>query len=330
MNASLAALLALLAQDGRENRLWWTEVELDGPLEEVRFECAEDGETRIRTDLAAGEERRITVPLPLRSPLGSAGLDEVPSPSVHARGSGRATLFLFAEEQPAERVARLPAGLRSRSRPPLAQESPRAGLAELALVAAAFLLARSRRRMQLVLGSFAAALLVLFLSSRRVPEVRETRVLELDLDARSGFSIRGALDALSFPAERLEVEPAHARIELELELGQQDELRGWIRSSGSRLYALEFGSVEPAWTEPWSRARNDHADFTRTWIRTAQGRWSATGPWRRGEPLTEVPDGISSGADPPGWLCVGLPLGRSVFLGELEQGSWVRASGFPD
>ncbi len=327
MNASLVALLALLAQDGRENRLWRAEVQLGGALEEVRFDCREDGETRIRTDLAAGEDRKVLVPLPIRCPSGSEGLDAIPSPAVHARGSGGATVLRFAAGQPADGVARLPIELRSRSRPPLVRGSPRAGLAELALVAAAFLLTHSRRRMQLVLGSVAAALLVFFLANRRVTEVRETRVLELDLEARTGLLIRGAWDALVLPADRLEVDPAHARVELELELEGGDELQGWICSRGSRLYALELSSVEPSWTQPWSRARNDHADFSRTWIRTAEGRWSAAGPWRRGEPLSA---GSSSGEDPPGWLCVGLPLGRSVFLGEVEEGAWVRATGFPD
>jgi hypothetical protein len=160
---------------------------------------------------------------------------------------------------------------------------------------------------------------VFVLAARRAPESTEGHVVEIDAASPEWLEIEGALGALELPAERLEAEPAHAPLELDLEL-VAGEVRGRVRSPGARLYAIRTGSGSLP-----TRERNDAGDFERTYTRDASGVWLEHGAWARGAPL---PEGGPPRAQPPGWLVAGCAPGRTIFLGARPDGAWVRALGF--
>jgi hypothetical protein len=319
---SAAVLVALLLAARGESRLAWAEVELHGPLEEVRFDCGREGHARLRIALAAGEERSLRVPLPLGS-FADAGpsIDSGSSPRarLQVRGAGRASVRSIAPGPAAERFERLPPGLRARPRPPVGAARARAGAAELLLVAAALLISRSRTRW--VLAACAAGIggLVFVLAARRVPVLESGHVVEIDTAVPEWIEIEGAFGVLDLPAERLEAEPSHAPLELDLEL-VAGEVRGRVRSPGARVYRIRVGSGGLP-----TRDRNEDGDFERSYTRDASGAWLEHGPWARGEPL---PEGGPLRAQPPGWLVAGCAPGRTVFLGARADGAWVRALGF--
>ncbi len=318
----MMALLLVLASGGAlagENRLHWVEVELRGPLEEVCFDCGHDGATRLRARLAPGEELEVLVPLPLRDPVVNGDPSLRPRPRIQVLGAGRVILGALVPDSAQARFERLPPGLRARSRPPVGPGGAHARAPELLLVVAAFLLARSRSRLFLVAGSSLACILVFVLASRRIPGSAAYRVVEIDVESPAWFEVEASAGTLSLPRERLEVEPAHATVQFELEL-RAGEVRGIARSPGSRLYGILLGTGAIP-----TRGRNDGRDFEGAWSRDADGGWRDHGAWKRGVPL---PEASPARILPPGWLLAGLPPGRGVFLGVTEDGSWVRVTGF--
>ena len=321
----VVALLLVALTAGGENRLWWVDLELEGPLDEIRLDAGPDGATVVALSLVPGERRRLAVPLPVRSPLGAAALGTLSLPELVAVGEGTARWLGWSEEQPAERIERLPAALRDRPRPPLALAAPRAGLGELAVLVAFFVagFALRRRASAALVVSLVGAAIVAPFAARGPRSEPELVLLELELAEGHALRVQVARDRLALPAERLEVEPAHARLELVLEL-VGDRLRGFVTAPETRLYGLRAEGAAALGPDA-----NGLVDFTATWVRSADGAWSAHGAWRRGAALP-APAPPAQAGDPPGWLRTGIPPGRAVLLGRLESeaSAWVRASGF--
>ena len=147
---SALVLLAAGAVQAGENRLWTVELELRGPAAEVRLDCGSDGTTRFLGPFLAGEDRRLTVPVPVRSPLGAEALASLPLPRAELvpAGSGGAVRMLgWSPAQPAEELARRAGALLGRGRRECERAAVRAEAAEvLAVLLAGAVVVGVRRR----------------------------------------------------------------------------------------------------------------------------------------------------------------------------------------
>lgn len=327
----LAALLLLAgAAAAGENRAWFLELRLIGPLEEVHFDCGEEGATRLIASLREGEEVRLAVPLPLRSPLGAAPLEQREIPTPRITGAGAVQVLGWSERQPSAAIDRLPPGLRARARPALPDSRPRAGGAALALVAAAFLLALTLRRPRALAPAAAlvaaAGALLLTVSA---PSSRETvRVLEGDLASGTWLEAWGARDRLEGLGDRLEVVPDGRSLLLEGELlpgvGARDP-RFVAHAVAAELHARRVVSHSDGLAAPPAGVGSPAA----CWVRDAAGTRHGGGGWKWGETLSIAPGGGEKGA-PPGWLEAGMPPGIEVLLGRFggeDASRWLRVTG---
>jgi hypothetical protein len=319
---ALAALVLACAARG-ENRLWYVDLELRGACEAVRLDCGADGETRLAGPFSPGEDRRFTLPVPVRSPLGAQGLAAVPLPRAQALPAGAAAevrVLGWSVEQPAgvlEREARL---LLARQRPPSAGHAARAGWVELALVLAAggFLLALRRRLVPALVLALGVSGLAFGLTRARAGGSEAVELVDWEAGAASALGVHAAAERLALPRAGLEVTPEGCRIEFEL---SRDGRSGTASATRAALAALEL--VPPP---PLSPGQNGSAALAEAWTRTARGDWRAHGPWPSGAPLP-VP-ATDPRSDPPGWLASGLPPGRGVLLARTEAGAWLRCLGF--
>ena len=341
----LLALAASLAGTAGETRAHLARVQLEGPLERVRFVVEPMGETVVEGPLLAGESRALQIPLPLWAPPGSV------EPEVVATGNGRAVFAGWVDPlgAGAERAwLALPAGLRARARLPDPEREPlRAPPLALLAVLAGFVLLLSQRRHPARAAAIgvASAVLTGALAFAGTPPPSRLRVLEGDAPSGRWIAVDGARGELALPAElplRVESRPARARLVWRVPLAG---VRGWLdgearptwilRGAGAALFAVS--TFEPA--QPVEGSRNAWGDFERAWVRDEAGAaWRQVGPWAFGRPLPEGGPG-----DPPGWLVAGLPQGPRVFAGLLDPdvgtGSpprggpsvavWVRLTGFP-
>ena len=318
MIAILHAVLLLAA--GGENRLWFVDVELRGACEEIQLDCGSDGVTRFLGPFSSAEDRRSSVPVPVRSPLGAEGLLSLPLP--HARvlpATSQATVRVlgWSREQPAADLAHRAAELLGRARPPVASAPPRAALPEVALVlvAGGFML-RFRRRLWVCLAlALGSGLATLELARSREAEPRPVRILEWEGSGTLALSVRVARDELALPCEWLELVPEGGPLVFEWS-GQGS---GVARAPRASLAAAE-GAVVP----PLARDRNAGEPLEAVWTRSAAGAWTTHGPWPASAPL----GGRQAGGDPPGWLASALPPGRTVLLGRTAGGEWLRCLGF--
>jgi hypothetical protein len=316
----VSVLAVLLCLWGGENRLWHVELELSGACEELRLECGSDGATHLLGPFPGAGERRVLAPLPLRSPLGAAGLGALPLPRVVALPSGSTAsvrALALVAHAPAERLERLAGSLLARPRPPSSPRLARAARGELALVlvAGGFLLgARRRPWLALALG-LAAALAAGALARGRTASAEPVRLLDWEAGGELALAVTAAAGELPLPRERLEVLPEGAALEIEaLAAGG-----GRVRAPGARLFGLEGVPLPPL-----SAAANGGEDLAAVWTRDERGAWRARGAWRGGEPLPEA----GAGGDPPGWLASALPPGRTVLLARSASGAWLRCLGF--
>jgi hypothetical protein len=316
------ALLACAA--GGENRLWFVDLELCGACEEVRLECGSDGVTRLLGPFASGEDRRASVPVPVRSPLGAAGLSSVPLPSARVSPAGSpATVRVlgWSAEQPAANLERRAGALLAGPRPPVAPVAPRAAWPELVLVLiAGGVLLRFRRRfpVTLVLGLGAGAMALALARSRAlgVQQGQPVRLLEWEAGGALALTVSVARDELALPREWLEVVPEGLALEIEW----RDPGGGRVRARPARLAGVASAAIPPL-----APGANAGEPLEAVWTRTSGGVWRARGPWPPGTPLgQEAPEA----SDPPGWLASALPPGRSVLLGRTAAGEWLRCLGF--
>lgn len=324
MIALLPALLLLARAGGGENRLWLVDLELRGPCEEVQLDCGADGVTRLLGPFASAEDRRASVPVPVRCPLGAGALASIPLPRARvlpATSPAAVHVLGWSQEQPAAELERRAAGLLARPRPPVASSPARAALPELALVliAGGFLL-RFRRRtwvcLALALGTGLAAL---ELARSRRTEPQSVRVLEWEAGGALALSVRVAPDELALAREWLEVAPEGRS----LELLWSSPGTGVARARDARLAAGESAAI-PA----LAPGENGGEPLDAVWTRSAAGAWTARGAWPAHAPLGTMAPGASG--DPPGWLASSLPPGRAVLLGRTAGGEWMRCLGFEE
>jgi hypothetical protein len=320
--AGLARILLLVGAAGGENRLWFVDLELRGSCAEVRIDCGPDGETRFVGPFAEGENRRLSVPVPVRHVPG-ADLSSVPLPRalvLPAGAAATAQVLGWSALQPALDLERHAGALRARPRPALSSALPRAAWPELVLVgiAGGFLL-RLRRRLLFCLPLAACAgIACLVLARSRHADTHAETVLEWEAGSTLALSVTVAPDELALPREWLEVTPEGRRLEFEL----SGAGAGFARARGARLTALESAGIPPL--QP---GKNEAQALVECWTRTAAGEWSARGSWARGAPMGSRRAGDSG--DPPGWLASALPPGRSALVGRTEAGDWLRCLGFP-
>jgi len=324
------ALLVALALARGENRLWFVDVELEGPGAELVLDCGADGATRVPGPFLAGEHRSLCVPVPARSPLGVEALGSVPLPSVELRGdpggAGSAHVRGWSAEQPGAELERRVGALLTRPRPPApgAHAGPSAAELLILFVAGVLALRWRRRLVPCVLVGLGAGALGFALARRDAGERAVVLVQELDLGSGLALEVRVARDELALArTERLEVVPAGHALLLEARAG------AWrARARGAELQSLS--AVNGPAAERLDPARNGWRDLARAWTRDAAGVWRARGAWNVGAALeTGEP-----GAGAPGWLASALPPGRGVLVGRLaeaEEGvsaAWVRCVGF--
>ncbi len=315
-------ILLLAGTTGGENRLWFVDLELRGACAEVRLDCGPDGETRFLGPFADGENRRLSLPVPVRA-LPGADLSSLALPRalvLPAEAAATAHVLGWSALQPALSLERRASALRTRPRPPLSSTLSRAAWPELVLVliAGVFLL-RFRRRLSILLPlAVGAGLASLELARSRQAEAHAERVFEWEAGDTRALAITVARDELALPREGLEVVPEGHRLEFTLSRAGE----GLVRARGTRLTGLESAGLPPL-----AHAKNEGEPLVACWTRSATGVWLARGTWARGEPLGSRAAGGSG--DPPGWLASALPPGRSVLIGRTEAGDWLRCLGFP-
>ena len=313
------------AQAG-ENRAWSFDVRLRGPLEEVRFDFGAEGTTRVHAALRAGEELALSLPAPVRSPLGAVGLAGIPLPPPTLRGSGAVEVGGWSPAPAPTDFDLLPPGLRTRPRPPLAAGRPRAVWGVLALLGLGFVLgfAARRRPGRASLVGVVVGGAVLALTLRSAAPADGVRLLEGDLRARVWFEVRAGLGSLERVEGRLERLPVGGAVAFDVVL-EGGRKRVAARAPGAVLYEVRVLTA-PAAPDPALFGRGAPAA---TWWRDSAGAWSRCGPWRWGDPLP-APLEAPGEEEPPGWLKAGLPPGIDVLLGRLGAeggGSWLRVTG---
>ena len=328
-----------------EERLWYVDVDLMGPLQGVTLDCGAAGSTRLGATLVGGERSTLRVPVPARVPLGPGSLERIPLPTVESakvdgRVPGQVQVLGWSEEQPAAAMALLPPGLKARATPAVAlvqRHASAGGLLGLTLAFALGVLLRRRRWLGLLAGGGMAIALV-GVAAREGARRNQTVVVEADLTRDIWLEVRAARHELVGAIESLRVEPEGGRVELELEVGAG---AGGAQGGRSVIRARAKGKVLVGRRRLVGARRdlgarlNRLGDFRAAFVRDPAGRWTPRGAWKVGEALPGVGEGDGEGAGagaawagPPGWLATGLPPGEWALLGRLEDGRWVRAMGF--
>jgi len=318
--AAAFALLALVCgpASAQVPRLFWAEVELEGPLTEVVLEPARGGSAIFELDLRAGERVDLALPLPLGDP---ADLDFAP-PVVRGSGGGAAR---FVRYEPAPRLAGVPRVLVALARPSGDDQRPATSLPALCVAfAASFALlalaprAAAPRRAVLVFAASAlvGTLATLALALRPAPPLGETVAIDR-LAAPPGASepprlVQRRLATPFEPSEdsRPVVETSPAGVDL--------AVRG--RLAGGRL-AVSVEAVGGALVVLEAALPASGTDDPLAIPATAVRRWrDSTGSWWR------VPAGggeLVPGAAPTlAFASVGLPQGRTALVAEDGARVW--------
>ncbi|MAB80816.1 MAG: hypothetical protein CMJ89_15820 [Planctomycetes bacterium] len=309
------------------NRLWWVELEVEGPARALRIEAGEDGVTKLEGGVERGEAFRRTVPVPFSSPLGASGLSVGVLPRVVWSGEGEARLLGWSADQPAAILTRTHRALLARPRPVPGPARPRASTgALLALLALTGLSAGLRKRPLAAGVVCGVGALVLWGASARPPDAPETvRVLEAGMGPRA-LEVTAARNVLALPTQtdRLEVDPPGVVLSIALDPHRAGSVR--VRAEGALLRALR--AADPPVLTP---TKNDWQDMAQVWTRSGEGAWRHHDAWPRGEALPSASDETEQDPSPPGWLASGLAPGRGVLLGRCDapRGSlWLRLSGW--
>lgn len=322
---ALGLLFVACAAAGGENRLWFVELELRGASTELRLDCGAEGETRIVGPFASTEERRLVVPVPVRSPLGAAELGAVPLPRVElfpAGTTGTARVLGWSAQQPAARLEALGGALSALASPPAPTRAPVAEPVELLLVVAggAGLFALRRRPAACCVLALGVGGLALSLARSRRVTAPEVRVLAWQAGDELALARQASVDHIALPRDGLAVLPAGHSIEFTCGASGDG---GTASATGARLIALE-GVPAPA----LSVGRNGGEALLEVWTRTPAGVWRSHGPWSAGAPLGAALDPSTARPDPPGWLASGLPPGRAILLARVAGGTWLCCLGF--
>ena len=325
MNA-LALLLTLFCfGTQREERVFFAELVVEGPLEEIVIEHAGGGETRVRGNLRAGERRSLDVPLVVNAPLWRETLPtiELPEPQLFGAGpSASAKLTGFVEPQPLAKLEALPPGLLARPLPPpIEGERPlRAStILALALAFVATIFLRRKGILALSVGVVGAiGMAYLVRDAQDEPSAVRT-VLEGDLNLRRFQEVSVARDELPMPFDGLWTDPPGVPMTFELNL----EGEGFARAAGARL----IGRRVAAAPERFDLEHNGLGSLEMVWTRTDRSFWALQAFWPEGSPFVQGTAAPGTPLAPPGWLAGVMPPGEGLLVGRLESGSWVRLTG---
>ncbi|HIG12375.1 MAG TPA: hypothetical protein EYG30_13425 [Planctomycetes bacterium] len=317
----LACLLAvsmgsLPAAHGQDS-LGTVEYLLEGPVGEVLVDAGRSL-TSLRLQLAAGESRRVLVPVEIYSRASEHALTSDVGPEC-----ARALETVSAPEP----WTALPPALRARSLPALEVDRPRPAIPRWTWLAAAglcILALRRRPNLALCLGSVACAGMFWLpapFSARVAAEV-------LEGDAASGrwIEVRGARDWLDMePARGLWLRSLPRPADFHLEVFDVEGQPRW-RACGRRARIFSFRELATA--PGLDLASNNLTDFDQIWLREGPSPWLARGPWLRGEPRPNIPADAQESL--PGWLAAGLPQGVEALVGRSRARGhtrWVRLVG---
>jgi hypothetical protein len=309
-----ALLLCCLAQDA--SRATLSQWELSGPSRGFSLELANAGRAELRLEraLLEGERRSLVlaVPLPIER-LPQAVWSEALQAALPE--GVRAKLLSVASAPSLDSVS---AELMARPRPALRSTAPRLPWSALFVLGAAFSIALARRRqpwLATLIALLAAGSLLALTRQVSVRAQSAVHLLEARFDAPPGEAwlavraVLGRLDAAALGAARFEVDPRRSMLRCET---SGDPARFELVAPGCTL--IELAACDPG-ARRLTRAVNAWGNFERAWLREADGTWLALGAWRLGEALPSAVAG-----DPPGWLVPPLPMGRSLFLGQLSPG----------
>lgn len=323
--------LALGLGAAGENRLWWGEVALRGPVEAavVRHD---DGASALARAVPAGTERTVRVPLGARVPGDEPARLPRELDATEVSGSGAARFAGWLEPQPASAWKSVTPGLRARGLPPVADGGARPSAADLAIVLAACALGfglRGRDGARFLVGAVAGGVLWFLPGAEAEPVVEVYEGEGTD----SWVVVTRATDRLALRGSelRLEVDPPRRPVDFRREAGGSPASEGrWVGSSPrTRL---------TSWSVPvaveLSRDANRFRSLAACWLRDPAGGWRALGRWELGRGLPGEAGGEPGEAPPPGWAASGLPPGRAVLLGRAEgvgtdRETWIRWVGFP-
>ena len=326
--------LATLPQEG--NRLWWADLKVRGPADSLELTLAEGGGTRIGGEFVGGEELERALPVPLVSPLGSAGLSSASMPQVRFSGEGSAALVAWSEDQPAAEFGRVQRSFLHRARPVPELQRSCATTGQLVILFAAglFLLGGRRSRPMLVAFSIVGGAALVASTYGGFPGPDGVSVLEVDLARGQAVEIRSAYGKLDLAdgIEWLEVLPEGAAVWFHTDPRSAGQLQA--TSDGSLLCGMRRAVVVTG----LRLSKNEWAGLEQVWTRSKAGSWRIHGPWPY---AAELPPGRSmvAAADDadgepmglPGWLASGLAPGDGVLIG-LRQNTkrpfWVRITGW--
>lgn len=321
----MSGALLILLSIAQAPRAALAEIEIRGPRAGLTLELAGAGraELTLAEPLLAGERRSTSLAVPLPP-------DDLPE-GVWAGALERALAVgdqgRLLHLEPSHELMDVSADLLARPRPTLSGHAPRLSWSALFVVGAAFAIALARRRQPLVatgialLASASVFLLTRSVSARRLSAVR---ILEANFDAdpaRPWLAIEtrlGGFEDALIASARFETEPRRASLRCrtqDLALGSATRVS--IEAPGASVVALRSFDPSP---RRLTREVNAWGNFEQAWLREADGRWLALGRWPLGEAL---PTGVPS--EPPGWLVPPLPMGRTLFVGQLAQGEAIPA-----
>lgn len=305
----------LLAADARAtdaSRLRIAELSATGPLASATLDFGGAGRATVRLDLAEGESRSLSVPLPTREGFESL----VPSAS-----DPRLRFVGWRPDAERERAfASLPLALRTRSVPPAPARSLAPSLAALTLAVAGALFVsrvRTNRLRALLVGALtAAAVLALELAFDAPPRPRIVLDFELGADGPVGDGVRwtSARDRLDLGVEpplSLAVEPTETALDVRIDARGAGPVRTTVSGRGALL-----GRADAAREAPPDRAGNRWGDLAAVWTRDEAGNWTEHGPWAFGDPL---PTARTGDRRPPGWINPALPQGRKLLIGRASE-----------
>lgn len=308
-------LLAIAPETDRGYRT--ARVQLSGPLSEVVFRVEGEDVTRFVGNLAAGEEREVTLP------FSASASDREAKPRVVGAGRARIVEWITDSGDSLGRLSR-------RTRPPLASGQPRAPLASLLLVAAGLIFALGLRRRPVM--SVAAGIAVALAAGVLAANTGETepaweQVFEGDGESGPWLSVETARDVIGCGPDlptRVEIFPEGRASFWTAEMGPGGKLSYRLEA---RAATLSLVRRVPAGEPSLLRERNDFGGLSETWLRAGAGGFVAHGPWRVGIGLPPAQVGRSS---PPGWLASGLPQGTPILLGlRSDSGAQTGAAAIP-
>lgn len=329
------ALVAVAAVAGADRaaasdaRLFPAEVECVGPLDSLAVDAGRAGTATLRLDLAAGERRSFTLPLPI---LNATARELGAPPSVAASGGGTARFVRWVEDDPALAAwARVPLGLGSRPWPAPEARAASWAWGGLALVLAAFVVALGARRggagrVGLALAVQLGAVALFWAAPQvgvRAPSSGAVTVVDLDLDAGRAATATAARDQLALGrgpwSARVETEPAGVRLDVRLAL-VEGAVEASVVARGAVLIAR--APAEPRAVAPSLGPAPIGPDGVE-----ALGRRLAAGPgplWVRRADGTWLPPA----GPPPAWAAAGLPPGvPGAVARDGADGPWRRISG---